>query len=103
MQSSRVGLRIRNWGWRVRGTARCSMGRPNAAVLPEPVLARAMQSRSPPISCGIISAWIGMGVWNPSASTARSNSGLRPNFSKLMFSYGFSVTVQSTLTGSSPA
>ena len=60
MQSSRVGVSTSAWTSPTSGSTVSSIGRPNAAVLPEPVWAWPMTSRPSSIG-GIACAWIGLG------------------------------------------
>ncbi len=60
MHSSRVGVSTSAWASRISGSTYWIIGRPNAAVLPEPVCAWPMMSR-PSSSGGIASSWIGLG------------------------------------------
>jgi hypothetical protein len=81
--SSRVGARIS--ARVVIGLARpdssampARIGKPNAAVLPEPVWAMPMMSRR--CSCGGMAfAWIGVGVSNPAAVRAATMGAGRPS------------------------
>ncbi len=60
MQSSRVGVSTSAWTSLTVGSTYSMIGRPNAAVLPDPVCAWPMMS-FPCSSGGIACSWIGLG------------------------------------------
>src|SRR5215467_6387582 len=74
--SSRVGAMTSARVAPRRPARRCRIGSRNAAVLPLPVTAHARTSL-PPRACGMVSAWIGVGILKPISSTARKRPGLR--------------------------
>ncbi len=59
-----------------------SRGRPNARVLPEPVLALPATSR-PARASAMVSAWMGNGRWMPWSARAAASSGSTPSSSKV--------------------
>ena len=76
--SSRVGEMTRAKSGCGLSSRRCSTGRPNAAVLPEPVSASPMMSR-PCSAHGIASHWMGDGALKPSALHASQSGSASPS------------------------
>ena len=82
LASSRVGTSTRAVGWPgLACSTVCSIGRPNASVLPEPVRALPHTSR-PARESTIVASWMAKGSSMPWAARASTNSARRPRSRK---------------------